>query len=177
MKKIFGLLLLLQITFGFGQIRWISINQALEEQKKHPKKILIDFYSHLCQPCQDMGNRTFNNPIISKLINSHFYAVKFDSDSNDIVNFAGRTFSNPDYNDNRAVTGLHQFAKFMNISTMPTMVFLDEKAAPITNLMGALSAKDVEPYFNMISSGEYKNIKTREQWDNYQKKFKSKIKE
>jgi hypothetical protein len=29
----------------------------------------------------------------------------------------------------------------------------------------------------MFSKGEYKNIKTREQWENYQKKFKSKIKE
>lgn len=177
MRKLIGLLLLLQITLGFAQIHWISINQALEEQKKSPKKILIDFSSNLCESCKNMEKSTFNNPIISKLISDHFYAVKFDCDSNEIVNFLGRTFSNPDFNDKKGKTSLHQFAKFMNISSTPTMVFLDEKASPITNLMGALSAKDVEPYFNMISSGEYKNIKTRQQWDNYQKKFKSKIKE
>jgi len=177
MKKLIGFVLLLQVTFGFGQVRWMSINQALEEQKKNPKKILIDFYSQLCQSCKNMDKSTFNNPTIAQLINEHFYAVKFDSDSNDTVNFSGRIFSNPDYNDKKVKTGLHQFAKFMNISTIPTMVFLDEKAMPITNLMGALSAKDVEPYFNMISSGAYKNIKTRQQWDNYQRKFKSKIKE
>lgn len=124
-----------------------------------------------------MNKTTFSNPIISKLINDHFYAVKFDCDSNEVVNFFGRTFSNPDFNTKKPKPNWHQFAKFMNITTTPTMVFLDEKAMPITNLMGALSAKDVEPYFNMISSGEYQNIKTRQQWDNYQRKFKSKIKE
>lgn len=177
MRILVGFFLLLSTSYSFAQVRWITINQALEEQKKSPKKILIDFYSSLCESCKDMDKNTFNNPIISKLINDNFYAVKFDSDSNDTVNFFGRTFTNPDFKSKKGKTTLHQFAKFMNISTIPTMVFLDEQAMPITNLMGTLSAKDVEPYFNMISTGEYKSIKTRQQWDNYQKKFKSKIKE
>ena len=43
--------------------------------------------------------------------------------------------------------------------------------------MGKFSAKELEPYLSMIANNQYKSIKTREQWENYQKKFKSKIKE
>jgi thioredoxin-related protein len=65
----------------------------------------------------------------------------------------------------------------MNINAYPTLIFLDENLQSITNLMGKFSAKELEPYLSMIANNQYKSIKTREQWENYQKKFKSKIKE
>jgi len=118
-----------------------------------------------------MEEFAFDNPVIAKMIADKFYAVKFFADSKEKVNFRGRDF---EYKDNAT---MHSFAKYMNISTVPTIVFLDEHAAPITSLMGALSAKDVEPYFSMISTQDYKNITSRQQWDDYQRKFKSKIKD
>ena len=65
----------------------------------------------------------------------------------------------------------------MNVNSSPSLVFLDENGKTITNLMGGFSAAELEPYLTMIGNNEYKDIKTREQWENYQKKFKSKIKE
>jgi thioredoxin-related protein len=64
----------------------------------------------------------------------------------------------------------------MNINAYPTLIFLDENLQPITNLMGKFTAKELEPYLSMIATNQYKSIKTRDQWENYQKKFKSKIK-
>lgn len=153
------------------------MTQALAAQKKEPKKILIDFYADWCAPCKEMDKFTFNHPEIAKIINEKFYAVKFESDGNETVSFAGHTFINPDYKNKKTKNPLHQFSKYMNINMIPTMVFLDEKADPITSLSGALKAKEVEPYFTMIASDEYKNIKTRKEWESYQKKFRSKIKD
>ena len=65
----------------------------------------------------------------------------------------------------------------MNINMIPTMVFLDESTNPITSLSGFLKAKEVEPYFTMIATNEYKNIKSRQEWEGFQKKFRSKIKD
>ncbi|MFC4165329.1 thioredoxin family protein [Epilithonimonas zeae] len=177
MKKILLLTLFLIQTSGFAQVYWMTMTQALAAQKKEPKKILIDFYADWCAPCKEMDKFTFNHPEIAKIINENFYAVKFESDGNETVSFAGHTFINPDYKGKRSKSGLHQFSKYMNINMIPTMVFLDEKTDPITSLSGALKAKEVEPYFSMIASNEYKTIKTRKEWEGYQKKFKSKIKE
>jgi len=177
MKKNLLLTLFLIQTSGFAQVYWMTMTQALAAQKKEPKKILIDFYADWCAPCKEMDKFTFNHPEIAKIINENFYAVKFESDGNETVSFAGHTFINPDYKGKKSKSGLHQFSKYMNINMIPTMVFLDEKTDPITSLSGALKAKEVEPYFSMIASNEYKTIKTRKEWEGYQKKFKSKIKE
>lgn len=177
MKKIILIFLLTTGFFGIAQVRWMTMTQALAAQKKEPKKILIDFYADWCAPCKEMDRFTFNHPEIARIINEKFYAVKFESDGNETVSFAGHTFTNPDYKGKKSKNGLHQFSKYMNINMIPTMVFLDEKTDPITSLSGALKAKEVEPYFTMIATDEYKNIKSRKEWEAYQKKFKSKIKE
>ncbi|SHK07259.1 thioredoxin family protein [Epilithonimonas mollis] len=178
MKKLIPILFFLTAGFwGTAQVRWMTMSQALAAQKKEPRKILIDFYADWCAPCKDMEKNTFNHPEISKIINEKFYAVKFESDGNEIVTFAGHTFTNPDYKAKKGKNPLHQFSRYMNINIIPTMVFLDEKTDPITSLSGALKAKEVEPYFSMIATDEYKNIKSRKEWESYQKKFRSRIKE
>ncbi len=174
MKIFFAVFFTLSSYLSFAQVHWITINEALEAQKKIPKKIFIAFTDDNCTPCQKMENLAFDNPVIAKMIADKYYAVKFFADSKEKVNFRGREF---DRADSLPQTAMHPFAKYMNISTVPTLVFLDEHAAPITSLMGALSAKDIEPYFSMISTQDYKSIKSRQQWDDYQRKFKSKIKD
>lgn len=175
-KTVLLTLFLIQIS-SFAQVHWMTVSQALEAQKKEPKKIIIDFYADWCEPCVEMEKKTYNHPEIAKIINDNFYAVKFESDGNETINFAGHKFTNPDYKGKKGKSSLHQFSKYMNINIIPTMVFLDEKGDPITSLSGILKAKEVEPYFTMIASDEYKNIKSRKEWEAYQKKFKSKIKE
>ncbi len=177
MKKLILILLIASGFTGNAQVRWLTLAQALEAQKKEPKKIIIDFYADWCAPCKDMEKNTFNHPEIMRIINDGFYAVRFESDGNEIINFAGHTFTNPDYKSKKGKNPIHQFTKYMNINMIPTMVFLDENANPITSLSGALKAKEVEPYFTMIASNDYKNIKTRNEWESYQRKFKSKIKQ
>lgn len=177
MKKIIFIFLLMIGFHGIAQVKWMTISQALEAQKKSPKKILIDFYADWCEPCKEMEKKTYNHPEIAKIINENFYAVKFESDGNETINFLGHKFTNPEYKSKKGKSTLHQFSKYMNINMIPTMVFLDEKTDPITSLSGFLKAKEVEPYFSMIASDEYKTIKSRKEWEAYQKKFKSKIKE
>lgn len=177
MKKLILIFLITTGFFGVAQVHWMTLAQAMEAQKKEPKKILIDFYADWCAPCKEMEKQTYNHPEIAKIINESFYAVKFESDGNETVHYAGHSFSNPDYKSKKNKNSLHQFTKYMNINMIPTMVFLDESSNPITSLSGFLKAKEVEPYFTMIASNEYKNIKSRQEWEGYQKKFKSKIKE
>lgn len=155
----------------------MTLEDAVLAQKTNPKKIIIDFYADWCAPCKIMEKNTYNHPEISKILNDLYYPVKFNAEGKESITISGRTFSNPDFESGKKKNSMHYFTRYMNVNAVPAVVFLDEKANPVTILQGALTAKELEPYLPFIACDEYKKINTRDQWENYRKKFKSTINE
>ena len=179
-KKILYLTLvnIFTVSLFSAQVKWMTMQEAIDAQKVTPKKILIDFYAEWCGPCKIMEKQTFSHPIISELINTYYYPVKFNSEGNEKFSLYDKEFSNPEFDPTRTKkrNSVHDFTVFMNVNAIPSTVFLDETAQPITILQGALTAKELEPYLPLFGLDEYKKITTREEWESYQQKFKSKIK-
>ncbi|MEQ9230222.1 MAG: thioredoxin family protein, partial [Cyclobacteriaceae bacterium] len=89
-KIIFFLFL---IAFGFNansqEIQWVSFEEAVELSKKEPRKLLIDLYTDWCGWCKRMDRDTYSQPEIIKAINENFYAIKFNAEQPEPVEFAG----------------------------------------------------------------------------------------
>ena len=87
---LFAAFILLTTTISSQQIEWLTLAEAMEAQKKIPKKIFMDVYTDWCGPCKLLDKNTFQNPDVSSYISEHYYAVKFNAEGQEEINFYDR---------------------------------------------------------------------------------------
>ncbi|MGB1282928.1 MAG: thioredoxin family protein [Polaribacter sp.] len=181
MKKY--ILLLTILTFSFNslaqeKVNWITLNEALELQKTAPKKIIMDVYTNWCAPCKMLDKNTFQNNDVATYINKNYYAVKFNGEGNDSIQYEGNIFKNPKYKEslkNRRNSS-HEFANYMGINAYPTIVFMGETGNLIMPLKGYREPNQLELYLKLFKDDDYKKIVSKEKFTNYQKTFKPEFK-
>lgn len=159
------------------EINWITFEEAVALQKKDPKKIMMDMYTEWCGPCKMLDRNTFKNPDVAAYVNKNYYAVKFNAEGNDVVNFDGNKFENPGYDPAKARrrNSPHQFARYFQIRSYPTILFLDEETKLIAPVTGYKSPQQLEVFLTLFKDQEYKNIKSKEQFNKYYEAFKPKF--
>ena len=178
--KIFYTVIFLFLAVGTHQaqeIRWMSMNEALEAQKKQPKKIMMDAYTTWCGPCKLMDANTFTNKDVVNYVNKHFYAVKFNAEGTEQVKYKDFTYTNPNYDPERkGRNSQHFFANALKISGYPSVVFFDEESNVIAPITGYRTPEQLEIFLKMIAQDDYKKLTTNEAWQQYEKEFKGNFK-
>ena len=175
MKKILIIaLLLVGTTINAQEINWLSFEDAVAAQKENPKKIIMDAYTAWCGWCKKMDKETFKNKDIVNYINEHFYAVKFDAEGNDEINFKGNEFTNPNYDPSKSKgrNSSHQLSQYFSIRSFPTIVYLDEDANLISPIPGYKTPQQLELFLKIFKTDVYKTLKDKEAWENYNANFK-----
>lgn len=156
------------------EINWVTLEEAVSLQEKEPKKIMMDVYTNWCGPCKMLDRTTFNNKDVVEYVNKHYYAVKFNGEGNDVVNFKGKTYTNPGYKPelaNRRNTN-HELAGYFTIRAYPTIVFLDEKAEFIAPISGFKQPQQLELYLKMFKNNKHTAMDTQEKFNTYYESFK-----
>lgn len=149
------LLLIKYNAISQEKINWISWDEmiAIRENDSIKKKVFIDFYTGWCGWCKKMDATTFSDPTIVNYMNSKYYAVKFDAETRDTINFNGHQFINTDPNfiksslKSRGKT--HWFAQSILDGQLsyPSYVILDEN---LTRLVIYKGYKDTENLFGIL---------------------------
>ncbi|TXK78933.1 thioredoxin fold domain-containing protein [Mesonia sp. K4-1] len=159
------------------EIKWMSMNEALEAQKENPKKIFMDVYTDWCGPCKLLDKKTFANKDVANYVNKHFYAVKFNAEGTEKVDYQDFTYTNPNYKEGRkGRNSQHLFAHALKINAYPSMVFFDEEGNSLPTVTGYKTPQQLELYLKMIAKDDYKDITTTEAWQEYQSNFKGTFK-
>ena len=173
MKKILLITLsLFSASLCAQQIKWMSMQEALEAQEKKPKKIFMDVYTDWCGPCKTLDKKTLQNKDVVRFVNENFYAVKFNAEGNEEFNYQGSTYSNPNYQEGkRGRNSQHIFASSLKITGYPTMAFFDEKSGFIFPLTGFYTAQELEIYLKMVESDDYREITTQKAFIEYEHEF------
>jgi thioredoxin-related protein len=136
-------------------IKWYSMQQALELNKKAPRKFIIDVYTDWCGWCKVMDKSTFTDTSVAHLINKYYYAVKFNAEGNDTIAMQGKTFINANYGKRG---GTHPLAQSLLSGKMsyPTTVYLDETLGMLSPVAGYLKPEDINPILKYFGTMAYK---------------------
>jgi len=176
MKKIILLLILLiagvSVNAQESEINWMSLEEAVQAQAKNPKKIMMDVYTSWCGPCKMLDKNTFQNPDVVKYVNENYYAVKFNAEGAEQINFKENVFKNPNYDPNKSGRNAqHELAAALRISAYPTIVFFNENGETLLPVPGYKTPSQLELYLKLFFNDDHQTINDQEQWDQYQKDF------
>jgi thioredoxin-related protein len=179
MKKLILLQLFLLLSIGISaQINWVTMEEALAAQKESPKKIMVDMYTVWCGPCKMLDKNTFQNKDLAAYVNENYYAVKFNAEGNTVVDYLGKTFTNPRYDPAKSKTRnyQHQFAGYLRVNAYPTVVFFDEEGGLIAPIPGYRKHNEMELFLKFFKEDAYKTVKSQKEFTEYQRSFVAEFK-
>jgi thioredoxin-related protein len=171
MKKILFLLLsgFLFCSVSAQKVKWYTIEEAVELNKKEPRKIMIDVFTDWCGWCKVMDKNTFQNDTIAEYLNQEYYPVKFNAEQKDSIVFQGHSYKfvaqgSRGYNELAA-------ALLGGQMSYPSVVFLDENLQGLHIEKGYVEAKRFDMILKYIGGNFYKNTA----WDTWSVGYQSPI--
>lgn len=148
-----------------NKINWMSFEEAVKLNETQPKKIFIDVYTDWCGWCTKMDQTTFTDQDIINYINENFYAVKFNAEQSESIEFNGHTFTNTPSQGGRKNTHQLAAALLQGKVSYPSYVFMNENNQLLTAVPGYADAKNFMPILKYFGSNAFKTM----DWNEFSK--------
>ncbi len=151
-----------------AKINWMTFEEAVAESQKNPKKIFLDVYTSWCHWCKEMDKSTFQDQDVADYMNKNFYAVKFNAEQREDIEFLGHTFKYVKNGRN----GYHElaYAILQGKMSYPTTVYMDEELKIAGIRPGFASAEDMDVLMHYFTENQHKHIP----FQDFQKQFVAK---
>lgn len=176
MKKTL-ILLLVAVLMGCGasaQVKWNNIEEASQiEVKNNNKLFFVDFSTSWCGWCKKMDRETFQDPVVSAILNQYYIPVSFDAEGNSSFTWNGTKYAN----NGKVVNGrkpTHPFTQAILGKQIgyPSFALFNKDRGLIQILQGYQSAYDFQMVLWFFANGD--NI--RYTFDEYHAIFDQEIK-
>jgi len=134
------------------KINWLSISEVNTKLKSDPKPIIMDIYTSWCYWCKVMDKKTYTNSKVISYINSHFYAVKVNAETKDVLKWDNKEY---DYNPGNKVNDFALYATGGELAFPNTIIFQKMQSQP-ASVPGFMEPKEIEVILKYFGEGAYK---------------------
>lgn len=171
MRKLLSLIALLGLT-GFGSgllaqsaVHWMKFDQAVQLSQKNKKKLLVDIYTDWCSWCKYMDKNTYADEKVIQNINKYYYAVKFNAEQKEDIQFNGKTYRYV----RTARGGYHELAAELLKGQLgfPSTVFLDESQGVLQSIQGYQDPANFEKIVVYFGENHYKKTP----WTKFEREY------
>lgn len=114
-------------------VHWMSYDEAFEKAKKAPKLIFVDLYADWCVPCRIMEANVYSDPTVASLLNTRFYSVKLNADSQDTIMC-----------DGQKKTVQRCYFDVWELSALPAFVLIAPKGLSILTVTDSMSPQELQ---------------------------------
>ena len=134
------------------KVGWMNMNEVSIQLERESKPVLIDLYTKWCYWCKIMDKKTYNNSQVISYISEHFYPIKLDAESKEIVNWKEKSYN---YNHDYKINDFALYATSGQLGFPATIIIPDKHSEPIS-IPGFLEPKEIEPVLKYFGEGAYK---------------------
>jgi thiol:disulfide interchange protein len=114
-------------------VKWMSYSKALEKAKQKPRLIFVDLYADWCVPCRIMDANVYSDPTVASLLNTRFYAVKLNADSQDEIMC-----------DGQKKTVQRCYFDVWELTALPAFVLIAPKGLSILTVTDSMSPQELQ---------------------------------
>lgn len=117
---------------------WMPLEEALTQASLNEgdKLILIDIYETGCRFCRQMEREVYPSETIRTLIDSDFYPVKVNGNSEEIIRFQGEPMMEK------------EFSSRMGVTAFPYTVIMDGNGNVLDRRRGFMGTMDMSRFLN-----------------------------
>lgn len=124
-------------------VHWMDYNEAFKKAKSEPRLVFVDLYADWCVPCRIMEANVYNNPTVASLLNTRFYPVKLDADSQDSI-----------LCDGQKNTVQRCYYDVWELSALPAFVLSAPKGLSILTVTQSMTVEELKYMLNQFLEKE-----------------------
>jgi len=150
------IMLVMVSTISFGQVEWLTFEEAQLRSETEPRKIFVDVFTDWCIWCKKMDKKTFQQEEIADYLNANYYPVKFDAEQKEDLVFDGQLYQYV----KMGKKGYHEFAYniLKGMLSYPSIVFIDENLEVIQPIEGYRGPNEFSMIISYFAGEYYKTV-------------------
>lgn len=145
MKQLLTIILVLLLGNVFAQLNTTTFDKLDSLQAIEKKPVYVFIHTTWCNICLMMEETTLKDKEIVNRLNSHFYVILFDAETESTITFLEKSYSNP-------INKTHELALFLtnNQTVYPTSCFLKSNLEIVIKKEGLLKKAALLETINML---------------------------